>query len=246
MSPALDQAHMKEQIAAHWGVRAETLDVSDWHVAKSEREDRAWERVFRRHLPAGEQLRTLDLGTGLGYLAGVSAQLGHEAVGVDIAPRMIERARERADQLGLTINLRVADIDRLPFPDGYFDAITERNVIWTMPDPARTLAELRRVLRPGGHLLQMESKWLEQPTDHVHSAAGGAPNLDEHYREFRDSLPLMGGATARQLAAVVRENGYREIVVDYLRGVHAARIACKPEMERPRGRRPYLLRAIRP
>lgn len=246
MTQPVDTAYMKQQIAAHWGIRAETLDVSDWHVAKSEREERAWERVFRRHLPPGDRLRVLDLGTGLGYLAGVAARLGHDAVGIDIAPRMIERAQERAAQLGLSIDLRVADVDALPFPDGSFDAVTERNVLWTMPDPPEALAEIARVLRPGGHLLLMESRWLERPTDRPESPVGGGPNMTEHYHEFRAQLPLMGGPTAQRLAALVAANGYRGVVVDHLRGVYEARVAFKPEMARPRGRRPYLLRAARP
>lgn len=245
MTRTVDTAYMKQQIATHWGIRAETLDVSDWHVAKSEREERAWDRVFRRHLPPGERLRVLDLGTGLGYLAGVAARLGHEAVGIDIAPRMIERAQERANQLGLSMDLRVADVDALPFPDGWFDAVTERNVLWTMPDPAAALAEIRRVLRPGGHLLLMESRWLERGADRPESPAGGGPNMMEHYHEFQAQLPLMGGPGTSQLAALVTEHGYRDIVVDYLRGVHEARAAFKPDMARPRGRRPYLVRAAR-
>ena len=241
----VDIASMKQQIATHWGIRAETLDVSDWHVAKSEREERAWDRVFRRHLPAGERLRVLDLGTGLGYLAGVAARLGHDAVGIDIAPRMIERARERAERLDLTIDLRVADVDRLPFPDGSFDAVSERNVLWTMPDPPAALAEIARVLRPGGHLLLMESRWLERPTDIPESPAGGGPNMHEHYHAFRSQLPLLGGPTAPQLAALVARHGYRDAIVDRLRGVYEARVAYKAEMARERGRRPYLIRAVR-
>ncbi len=246
MTHAIDAATMKQQIAAHWGIRAETLDISDWHVAKSQREERAWDSVFRRHLPPGDRLRVLDLGTGLGYLAGVAARLGHDAVGVDIAPRMIDRARERAQQHGVSVDLRVADVDALPFPDGSFDAVTERNVLWTMPDPPLALAEIARVLRPGGHLLLMESRWLERPTDLPESPAGGGPNMHEHYREFRSQLPLMGGPTAPQLAALATANGYRDVVVDYLRGVYEARVAHKPEMARPRGRRQYLVRAVRP
>lgn len=160
--PRVDEATMKRQITAHWDARAPLLDVPAWHVAKSEREDAAWRETLARHLPARSALAVLDIGTGLGYLAGVAAALGRRAAGIDIAPRMIERAGERAARLGLTIDLRVADVDALPFADGAFDAITERNVLWTMPDPARTLAELRRVLRPGGHLLVMESRWLER------------------------------------------------------------------------------------
>ena len=46
-----EQGHIKRQIAAHWGIRAETLDVSDWHVARSGRENGAWQHLFKRHLP---------------------------------------------------------------------------------------------------------------------------------------------------------------------------------------------------
>jgi ubiquinone/menaquinone biosynthesis C-methylase UbiE len=245
MPPTVDPAFMKQQIAAHWGVRAETLDVSDWHVAKTVREDRAWQRLFKRHLPLGKRLRVLDLGTGLGYLAGVAATLGHEAYGVDIAPRMIERAGERAARLGLGIDLRVADCDALPFPGGFFDAVTERNVIWTMPEPARTMTEIRRVLKPYGYVISIESRWLARPTDRPESPAGGGPNMVEHYRDFLDSLPLMGGPTARQLTDLVTAHGFGNVEVSRMRGVYEARVAFNPGMARPRGQRPYLLRATR-
>jgi SAM-dependent methyltransferase len=243
MTQTVDPAQMKQHIAAHWGIRAETLDVADWHVAKTEREDLAWQRLFKRHLPLGKPLRVLDLGTGLGYLAGVAAALGHEAYGVDIAPRMIARARERAERLGLAIDLRVADCDALPFPVGFFDAVTERNVIWTMPDPVRTLDEIRRVLKPHGYVLLIESRWLARPTDRPESPAGGGPNMVEHYRDFLDTLPFMGGPSASQLAETVSAHGFGNVEVSRMRGVYDARIAFNPEMARPRGQRQYLLQA---
>lgn len=236
---------IKQRVAEHWNARAPMLDASLHHIARSEAEDRAWHELLARHLPAGDNLRVLDIGTGLGYLASVAARLGHDATGIDIADAMIARARDYCASLGVHPDLRVADADNLPFEDASFDAITERNVLWTMPEPGRTLAEFRRVLRPGGHLLVFESKWLESKSDPVETAAGGAPNLDVHYREFRAEMPLMGGATPAEIVALLARNGFGESVVDHLDDIWQIRIDAHPEMDDTGDKRLYLVRATR-
>jgi len=241
-----DAAFMKRQIAAHGDLRAETLDESHWHVAQTEREDAQWAATLARRLPRGPRLRVLDIGTSLGYLAGVTARLGHDAVGIDISPRTIERARERAAQLGLDVDLRVGDADALPFADGELGAVIARDIIWTMPDPARTLAEMGRVLRPGGRVLLIESRWLDRPTDSVPTTAGGAPPLDEHDGARRAALPVLGGPNWQRLRDLLLDHDFDTVTLDRLRDVHAARVAFDPAMDRPRGRRPFLLVAMRP
>lgn len=242
---ALDEAYVKQKVTEHWNIRASKLHLGP-HVAKSEAEEVAWDVVFRRNLPPPPG-RVLDIGTGVGYLANVATRLGYEASGVDIAPAMIEHAEMRARELGQSIHFQVQDADTLPFDDGSFDAVTERHVLWTMPDPHRTLREILRVLRPGGHFLLMETKSMNKPTDPVGTALGGVPNLDVHYHEFRADLPLMGGIYPEEMVRWMEAAGYVDCVVDRIEEVHAARVAARPDgTSSDPARRMYLVRGVRP
>lgn len=87
--------------------------------------------------------------------AGTGADLplltpGVRIAGVDLSAAMLDRARTKAVRLGLPADLRVADAQRLPYPDGWFDAAVLNLILAVVPDPRRCLAETLRVLRPGG------------------------------------------------------------------------------------------------
>ena len=78
------------------------------------------------------------------------------ATGVDLSAGMIEVARKRAANLGLSIALHQADAVSLPFPDRSFDTVGISLALCTIPDPARALGELARVCRPGGQVILLE------------------------------------------------------------------------------------------
>lgn len=87
--------------------------------------------------------------------AGTGADLpllrpGVRIAGVDLSAAMLDRARAKAVRLGLPADLRVADAQRLPYPDGWFDAAVLNLILAVVPDPRRCLAETLRVIRPGG------------------------------------------------------------------------------------------------
>ncbi len=99
--------------------------------------------------------RVLELGVGTG-LSLPSYPPNVDLTGIDIAPRMLARARRRADSLGLTAALEVADIEALPYPDGSFDTVTAACVFCSVDDPVRGLREAARVVRPAGQVLLYE------------------------------------------------------------------------------------------
>lgn len=97
----------------------------------------------------------LEIGIGTGrniplYRADV------ELTGVDLSPAMLEVARQRARDLARTVELHVADADTLPFMDGSYDVVVSTLVLCTIPSPEHALAEVHRVLRPGGRLLVVD------------------------------------------------------------------------------------------
>jgi ubiquinone/menaquinone biosynthesis C-methylase UbiE len=114
----------------------------------------------------GEGSYVLDVGCGAGatpiYLAQTHAC---RVVGVDILPRMIDRARELAVRKGVShlVEFRTADAQDLPFEDNLFDAVITESVTVFPEDKQHTINEYVRVTRPGGFVGMNESTWLRTP-----------------------------------------------------------------------------------
>jgi ubiquinone/menaquinone biosynthesis C-methylase UbiE len=71
----------------------------------------------------------------------------------DLSPGMLDEARDRLDSLGLKIDYRAFDAQSIPFEDGTFDALIANHMLYHVPDRPKALAEIRRVLKPGGALI---------------------------------------------------------------------------------------------
>ena len=109
----------------------------------------------RRWLGERARGRVLEvaIGTGLNlphYPAGTTM------TGVDLSPEMLAIARQRAADLGLSVDLRVRDAEHLPFQDSSFDTVVCALALCSIPRPAAAIDEMRRVLVPGGRLLLLD------------------------------------------------------------------------------------------
>jgi ubiquinone/menaquinone biosynthesis C-methylase UbiE len=112
----------------------------------------------------GEGSYVLDVGCGAGAPAAYLVQQhGCRVAGVDILPRMVERARETARREGLQdkTEFRVADAQDLPFDDDTFDAVITESVAAFPADKQRATNEYARVAKPGGHVGLNESTWFQ-------------------------------------------------------------------------------------
>ncbi len=172
---------------------------------------------WRRWLVAGARGRALDLGCGTGrnlplYAAGV------RVVGVDPAAPSLGRARRRAPAVPLVR----ARAEALPFRAGVFDTVVCGLVFCSVPDPRAGLAEVRRVLRPGGELRMLEHvrstrPWKARLQDAVQPAwtaltGGCRPNRDTEATVEAGGFRIEAdGRRARRemrrFAARVREGG---------------------------------------
>ncbi len=106
----------------------------------------------------GAGRRLLDVGCGTGTLAILAARLGGSGArvsGIDPAPRQIARAQAKARRAGLDIDFRQGLIEDLPFDEGTIDTVTSTLMMHHLPDDlkAKGLAEIRRVLKPGGRVV---------------------------------------------------------------------------------------------
>jgi ubiquinone/menaquinone biosynthesis C-methylase UbiE len=87
---------------------------------------------------------------------------GTRITGIDLTPAMLAIARQRATELGIDADLREGDAEALPFPDSSFDTVVCALSLCSIPDPGKAIAEMARVLKPGGKLLLLDhigSRW---------------------------------------------------------------------------------------
>ncbi len=149
------EEELKSTIRKGWDASAKgyTNVVSDdFHEPIS----REWTDLILSFAPSEGKMRILDVGTGPGVFATLMSKAGHDAVGIDISDSMLEEARNNSRLAGASPEFVRMDSDRLGFPDGSFDMIISRNVLWIMPDPTAVYKEWFRVLRPGGRLLYFD------------------------------------------------------------------------------------------
>ena len=99
--------------------------------------------------------RTLEIAVGTG-LNLPHYPAGTDLTGIELTPAMLERARERKAELGLEADLRLGDATALEFADDSFDTVICTFSLCTIPDDAAAVAEVRRVLRPGGRFVFAE------------------------------------------------------------------------------------------
>lgn len=133
-------------------------------VAASVAERRSrWLDLLRLELDAV----VLDAGSGMGEVTRMLAERvgpSGRAVGVDLSAELVERARERAGDVG-HLEYRVGDLTALPFDDDTFDAAYSERVFIHLADPDAALRELLRVLRPGGRLVVVDPDHSQSVTD---------------------------------------------------------------------------------
>lgn len=97
-----------------------------------------------------EGMRILDVGCGDGVLAAGLARVGAVVTGVDSDPRMLVAGRARAQRASVAVEFVEGDIRALPFTDALFDVVIAVTVLCFVPDAARALREMARMLKPGG------------------------------------------------------------------------------------------------
>lgn len=139
--------------------RAETYDSCVWLKIFGVRR---WdELVVNEILPGIDKFDVLDAGCATGRLLAALCEKGAKSVcGLDLAPRILEVAREKLAGCGVDAELRAADVeDRIPWPDASFDVVTLTGVFHHLMRPKDALLEIARVLRGGGRLLVVDVRF---------------------------------------------------------------------------------------
>jgi SAM-dependent methyltransferase len=235
---------VKQQVAAHWDRRAAHFDEDFGHSIRTPAERGAWDRIFGLVLPSRGPFDALDLGCGTGFLSLELAARGHRVIGVDFAPSMLERAKSKAVERGLSVRFEQADAEQLPFVPASFDLAISRHVLWTLPHPEAAIDEWIRVLRPGGRLVVVDGAVIDG-SDRV---AGAQPGCQENartspeYAAVGDRLPFLGGRPSEQIGALLRAHGLVNIGGDPLADLVEAQVRRMVEEGlEPRRRNRYVV-----
>ena len=160
-------------------------------------QDRRWRRAMVATLGVSPADRVLDVAAGTGLVtAEIVRRYGCRVIAVDQSEQMLGRARrklERDARLAANVELRRAEAERLPFEDREFDGLTVAYLFRYVDDPAATIAELARVVKPGATIASVE---FFVPT---------AAPLRALWRAYtKVGLPVLGRLASREWAEVGR------------------------------------------
>jgi len=167
----------------------------------------AWKSSILGGLGLMPGMKILDIGCGLGNDAVELAELvlpGGHVTGIDLSHVFIAEAIRRSAGRGLPMEFEAGDVQALRFADESFDAVRAERVLMHVPDPFAALAEMRRVLRPGGRMAALDFDWETQFCDSPYKETTRRIALS-----FCDAIK--NGWIGRSLPRLFREVGMTEI-----------------------------------
>jgi demethylmenaquinone methyltransferase / 2-methoxy-6-polyprenyl-1,4-benzoquinol methylase len=202
-------ASMFDGVAAHYDVTNDILSAGNavlWRIAT----------VKAINAEAGE--RVLDIAAGTGTSSAAIAKSGAEVVALDFSPGMVEVGRKRQPHLEFI----VGDAEKLPFGDAEFDVVTISFGLRNVNQPKTALAEMYRVLKPGGRLVICEFS----------TPSFGALRLG-YQAYLRYALPGIAKVTSsnspayRYLAESIEKWPEQQVLSQWIRGAGFTRVAYR-------------------
>jgi SAM-dependent methyltransferase len=162
-SQKLSDEEMKERVRVFWQAHPCGTKFSDAEIGTPEFFERVEAHRYEKewHIPAAADfanargLRVLEIGCGMGTDGAQFAKAGAIYTGIDLTDAAVELARKRFQVSGLKGEFRVADAERLDFPDASFDLVYSHGVLHHTPDIEAAVREIHRVLKPGGRAMVM-------------------------------------------------------------------------------------------
>jgi SAM-dependent methyltransferase len=154
---------LKERVRVFWQAHPCGTKFSDAEIGTPEFFARVEAHRYEKewHIPTAADfqntrgLRVLEIGCGMGTDGAQFAKAGAIYTGIDLTDAAVELARKRFQLSGLKGEFRVADAERLDFPDASFDLVYSHGVLHHTPDIEAAVREIHRVLKPGGRAMVM-------------------------------------------------------------------------------------------
>lgn len=178
-----------------------------------------WRKIFRTELagvPSGTEV--FEIGTGTGFITEILVSCGYRVNGIDLSPSMLAVASDNLSQTGCIdkVRLSTGDAESLQTADNQVGAVVSRWVLWTLPKPHDALAEMVRVLQPGGTLICVDGQYQTMAplarlraslTDFI--IAGRIPGWhSSNYVQVKHSLPRLDGP---EVAAILQSIGLEDV-----------------------------------
>lgn len=208
---------IKQRITGYWAQRMENFSALRRRELTGEK-GRLWERELEQYLPAGRPQKILDAGTGIGFLAFLLAEKGHQVTGIDLTPEMIGEARRTARWLDLPVDFWVMDAENPDFACQTFDVIVSRNLTWTLPHLGAAYARWHALLKPGGMLINFDGDYCREeasvqlPDCHAHRDISAGLMLE--YEQMKAELRPMQRPRPQWDVELLERAGFREVTLD--------------------------------
>lgn len=209
----------KEQIVHYWEKRSESF-LEQRRSELANPIAKRWMKEIEKQIPAGRRLKILDVGCGAGFFSILLAKEGHEVLGIDLTPEMIENAIQLAEEENADCCFQVMDAENPMFADETFDVVISRNLTWTLPNAEHAYGEWMRVLKTGGVLLNFDANYGKEdvadtkglPEAHAHFKVGN--EMLEECERIKSQLPISRKNRPAYDVAVLCENTAGEIRID--------------------------------
>lgn len=240
----MDRDDLHRRIQAWWDEDAATYDHDPGHAPHSALELAAWRQALRSALPP-PPAKVLDVGAGTGFLSLLLAELGYQVTALDLSSGMLEQLADKATRANLEVAVVHAKAEAPP--PGPFDAVTERHLLWTLPDPEGALAAWRRSAGPGAVLASFRTfstDPLDQARAQVRHLLGRLAGRPPHHHhgpldpEILRALPYGHRLDERTLVELVEAAGWRAVRVARCGEIEWARQRELPFPERLAGSDP--------
>lgn len=173
----------------------------------------AWKVALERLLGEDKTKNVLDLGTGTGFLANLTASLGYSTVGMDLSAEMMRYAVRHAFESGSSAMYLCGNALNLPFVDDSVDNIVNARLLWTIVEPGKMLSEWFRVLRPNGRIF-----CFNRMAEGIGLRTNGENGFFYDGAEADAALSIKD-ASMQELIALTEECGYVNVSIEQLPGL---------------------------
>lgn len=193
---------VEKLVEQYWSRRADSFDGDSQHGIHSDEQRDAWLSILHKWV-GDKPGEILDAGCGTGVISILLSELGHKVTGIDLSPKMLNRAREKVQESNKDIDFYEGNVENLSFDNNTYDIVTARHLIWTLPNPSKAVREWSRIARPDGYIVLIEGHWdFDAPWD--------------EYREIHEELPLYQGPKPKELTELLEEQGLQQVKYESL------------------------------